>query len=46
MPGALVSLIVKKLKKAIDLLAKDTFRSMDFFCAIRYYKGMRKTDPL
>ncbi len=29
----------EELKKAIDLLAKEHLHSIDFFCAIRYYKG-------
>jgi hypothetical protein len=28
-----------EVKKALNLLAKERLRSMDFFCSIRYYKG-------
>ena len=29
----------EEVKKAINLLAKEHLHTMDFFCAIRYYKG-------
>ena len=29
----------EEVGKALNLLAKERLRSMDFFCAIRYYKG-------
>ena len=29
----------EEVKKALNLLAKQRLHSMDFFCAIRYYKG-------
>jgi hypothetical protein len=29
----------EEVKKALNLLAKEHLRTMDFFCAIRYYKG-------
>ena len=30
---------VEEVKKATDLLANQSLENMDFFCAIRYYKG-------
>ena len=30
-------------KKALTLLAKEQLHTMDFFCAIRYHKGEKKT---
>jgi hypothetical protein len=32
----------EELKKTLNLLAKEHLHSMDFFCAIRYYKGNGK----
>ncbi len=29
----------EELKKALNFLGKERLHSMDFFCAIRYYKG-------
>lgn len=29
----------EEVKKALNLLAKEHLHTMDFFCAIRYYKG-------
>jgi hypothetical protein len=29
----------EEVKKALDFLGKERVHSMDFFCAIRYYKG-------
>ena len=33
----------KQMKKAINSLAKEPLQIMDFFCAIRYYRGQKKT---
>ena len=37
----------EETKKALDLLVKEHLHTMDFFCAIRYYKGKsEKKTPL
>ncbi len=37
----------EETKKALSLLAKEHFHTMDFFCSIRYYKGKsEKKTPL
>ncbi len=33
-------------KKALSALRKAPFRAMDFFCAVRYYKGTTEKTPL
>jgi hypothetical protein len=33
----------KEVKKTLNVLSKETLQIMDFFCAIRYYKGQEKT---
>ena len=33
----------EEVKKALNLLAKEHLRTMDFFCAIRYYRGEKKS---
>jgi hypothetical protein len=32
----------EEVKKTLNLLAKDQLQTLDFFCAIRYYKGEQK----
>ena len=32
----------EEVKKVLNLLEKENLRTMDFFCAIRYYKGEKK----
>ena len=37
----------EEVKKALNFLAKERLHSMDFFCSIRYYKGVgEKKTPL
>ena len=37
----------EETKRVLTALRKETFRSMDFFCAVRYYKGTgEKKKPL
>lgn len=37
----------EETKRVLSALRKETFRSMDFFCAVRYYKGTgEKKTPL
>jgi len=37
----------EEAKKALDLVIKENLRSLDFFCAIRYYrKDLTKKSPL
>ena len=37
----------EETKRVLSVLRKETFRSMDFFCAVRYYKGAgEKKTPL
>jgi hypothetical protein len=37
----------EEIKRVLSALRKETFRSMDFFCAVRYYKGAgEKKTPL
>ena len=33
----------EETKRALSALRKATFQTMDFFCAVRYYKGVAKT---
>ena len=33
----------EEVKKVRNLLGKENLRTMDFFCAIRYYKGEKKS---
>jgi hypothetical protein len=37
----------EEAKKALDVLKKEPFRTLDFFCVVRYYKGRtEKKTPL
>ena len=33
----------EEVKKVLNLLEKESLHTLDFFCAIRYYKGEKKT---
>jgi hypothetical protein len=36
----------EEAKKALSALRKTPFRTIDFFCAVRYYKGTTEKTPL